>query len=95
MARYIEKARKTKEHLIDAFLKDHPDIADDPRFAQIVYEAVKAMPRCQGTVRRTYMRTAFQGIYDFREVQREVEYGHRIGEKYTCLEISKKDKESS
>lgn len=49
MAKYLEKAKEIRDR-INELVADYPGLENDPRFAQIIYESIKAMPRVQGTV---------------------------------------------
>ena len=78
MAKYLAQAKEDKK-IVESFLNDHPELAKDPRWVQLVYQGLKAMPRVNGVVRRNYMREAFGEHFSIREKTFTKTYGPEAG----------------
>jgi hypothetical protein len=98
MAKYLEKAKEAKETMKKLMEQLSPECREELLESELIprmaYEAVKAMPRIQGAVRRNYIRSVFGDDWYIRERQKEgvYDYGARKGDSfsYTCLDIAPK-----
>lgn len=88
MSQYLQDAKEVRK-LVDDFVKDHPSVANDPRFAYIAYNCLKPRAfRSQGIVKRGMIRAVFGHLFKMKEENRTDD---RTGKTFQVLKIYPKD----